>query len=99
MTSLVALLWVIAGKQPESKMDNMSKLSHWQLGERVNGLYMGVPFSGELNAYCRPTHDYKNIIFCVTLDKVIGVFGRDRTTVEVWTNHMNAENTLQLEAA
>ena len=80
-------------------MDNMSKLSHWQLGERVRGLYMGVPFSGELNAYCRPTHDYKNMIFCVTLDKVIGVFGRDRTTVEVWTNHMSLENTLELEAA
>jgi hypothetical protein len=82
-----------------NKMDNMNKLSHWQLGERVRGLYMGVPFSGELNAYCRPTHDYKNMIFCVTLDKVIGVFGRDRTTVEVWTNHMSLENTLELEAA
>ena len=80
-------------------MDNLNKLSHWKRGERVRGLYMGVPFSGELNAYCRPTHDYKNVIFCVTLDEVIGVFGRDRTTVEVWTNHMDSENTLELEAS
>ncbi len=77
-------------------MDNMSALSHYKVGERVFGLYMGVPFSGELNAYCRPTHDYKNMIFCVTLDNVIGVFGKDRTTIEVWTNHMNHENTIAL---
>ena len=77
-------------------MDYMSKLSHWKLGERVIGRYMGVEFAGELNAHSRPTHDYKNMIFCVTLDKIIGVFGKDRTTVEVWTNHMNAENTISI---
>lgn len=78
-------------------MDNMSALSHWKLGERVRGVYMGVPFTGELNAYTRPTHDYRNVIFCVTLDEVIGVFGKDRTTVEVWSNHTDAENYIAPE--
>lgn len=72
----------------------MNKLSHWIVGERVDGLYMGVPYSGALNAYCRPTPDYKNVIYCVTLDAVMSVFGRDRTLLEIWTNHLDANNTI-----
>lgn len=81
----------------QSQLDPFSPLSHWVLGERVQGQYMGIPFTGELNAYCRPTHDYKNVIFCVTLDKIIGVFGKDRTTIEIWTNHTDAENFIECE--
>lgn len=73
-------------------MDNMNKLSHWMPGEHVNGVYCGVPFAGKLTAYTRPTPDYKNVIFDVLLDAPITVFGMQKASVEVLSNH--ATNTI-----
>jgi hypothetical protein len=70
-------------------MDNLNPLSHWQAGERVKGIYCGIPFSGSLLANTRPTYDYKNVIFCVLLDEITSIFGKDRTTIEIWTNDKN----------
>ena len=65
----------------------MDKLSHWIVGESVTGVYCGVQFSGTLTAYCRPTPDYKRVIFDVLLDSPITVFGQTRNSVEVWSEH------------
>jgi len=74
-------------------MNGMDALSHWVVGEAVKGTYCGVAFAGKLDAYCRPTADYKNVIFSVLLDNEIIVYGETRTSIEVWTNH--PANTIQ----
>ena len=59
------------------------------------GVYCGKSFTGQLVASrCRPTPDYKNMIFTVELDQAIEVFGEQRNRVEIWTND---SNTLYLE--
>lgn len=72
----------------------MNELSHWKEGDRVYGLYMGVGYKGALNCDCRPTVDYNHVIYSVTLDKEIRVFGHDRTRLEIWTNHLDDNNTI-----
>ncbi len=67
-------------------MDQLNPLSHWKLGEAVTGTYCGVAFAGTLDAYTRPTPDYKNVIYSVQLDQPIVVFGQTRKSVEVWSN-------------
>lgn len=63
-------------------------------GQNVIGVYCGKHFTGKINENSRPTPDYKNMIFCITLDFPITVYGQERTKIEVWTND---SNTLYIE--
>ena len=66
----------------------LTSKSQWHQGDKVDGLYCGVEFSGIINGNTRPTPDYKNVIFCVTLDNPIEVYGHLNSTIEVWTNNL-----------
>lgn len=60
--------------------------SHWIPGEKVSGVYCGQEFTGKLNAYTRPTYDYRNTIFSIALDNEITVYGMKRTSIEIESN-------------
>jgi len=60
--------------------------STFQQGQSVIGMYCDVPYQGKINNDTRPTPDGKNIIFGVTLDNPILVFGQQRTRISVWSN-------------
>ena len=62
------------------------KTKEWFKGQKCYGTYCGKSFSGTLNDNCRPTPDFKNIIFGVTLDEEIEVFGNKKTRLEIETN-------------
>lgn len=60
--------------------------STWKQGEKVTGVYCGIPFVGAINSNTRPTPDYRHVTFAVTLDAPIVVFGKVRERIEVSTN-------------
>lgn len=62
---------------------------YWRTGDRVSGVYCDVAFTGRLMDSSRPTPDYKNILFVVSLDQPIRVFGNDRDVIEIQTNSSN----------
>lgn len=64
----------------------MNAQSNWKQGQQVVGTYCGQTYSGKINEATRPTPDYNNMIFCVTLDEPITVFGEKRERIEIWTN-------------
>lgn len=68
--------------------------STFNQGQDVIGIYCGKHFTGKLNEFCRPTPDYENMIFAITLDYPIEVYGEKREAIEIWTND---SNTLYLD--
>jgi hypothetical protein len=64
----------------------MNANSTWKQNQSVSGLYCGQTYQGKINNNTRPTPDYRNVIFSITLDAPITVFGATRETIEVWTN-------------
>ena len=68
-------------------IERLHAKSCWKTGQVVYGEYCGVEFTGRLTDECRPTPDYRNVIFVAELDEPITIFGNETTTVEVWTNH------------
>ena len=58
-------------------------------GQAVSGVYCNVPFTGKLNQFCRPTPDYRNMIYSITLDTPIMVYGQERTEIEFSTQQMH----------
>jgi hypothetical protein len=61
----------------------MTADSYWNQGQRVKGFYCGKGFSGVINENTRPTPDGKNVIFGVTLDSPIEIFGQIRERIEI----------------
>lgn len=59
----------------------------WKQGQRCYGVYHGIEFTGCINEDTRPTVDYRNTQFCVTLDNPFTLYGNERTTVCIVTNH------------
>lgn len=60
-------------------------------GQECIGVYMGKAFEGKLRgSRCRPSPDFKNMIFVVDLDYPINVYGESREVVEIWTNDSNS---------
>lgn len=66
----------------------------WEQGQQVTGIYFGQPYSVKINDNTRPTPDGKNIIFGVTLDDPIIVYGATRQRIEVFTNHISDTITI-----
>lgn len=64
----------------------MESSATWNRGDQVVGTYCGVAFQGAINKSTRPTPDYRNVIFGVTLKQPITVYGEERQRIEVWTN-------------
>lgn len=60
--------------------------STWERGQRAIGVYCGKHFDGVINENTRATPDGRNVIFGVTLDNPITIYGKTRNRVEVWTN-------------
>ena len=67
----------------------------WKSGQKCHGTYHDIKFTGVINDNTRPTPDYRNIMFHVTLDEDIVVYGRARTTLCIET-HSN-ENHLFID--
>ena len=77
---------VIAARQrrqptKDTIMHQATAKSTWKSGQKVSGVYMGKSFSGVLSDSTRPTPDYKNVQFVVTLDNPVIVFGTKRDSV------------------
>jgi hypothetical protein len=61
----------------------MTADSYWKQGQKVTGFYCGKAFTGVINNNTRPTPDGRNVIFGVTLDSPIEVFGQMRERIEI----------------
>lgn len=79
-------------------MSNLMELatatSTFKVGQRVIGKYCGRTYTGALNHKTHASVDGRNIIFNITLDESIVVFGTERTTIEIDTTEK--DNTVYL---
>ena len=75
-----------------SESTKATNKSMWKVGDKCHGVYHGIKFTGYINDDTRPTPDYRNVMFNVTLDKPITLYGNKRTTVQIESN--NPENEL-----
>jgi hypothetical protein len=64
----------------------MNAQASWKTGQECSGTYCGHGYHGVITERTRATPDYKNVIFDVRLHYPITVFGKERDTIEVWTN-------------
>jgi len=93
----------VAQELPECDGFELKADSSFKEGMRVKGVYFGQEYRGLINSETRPTPDYKNMQFCVTLDSEIVVFGKTRQLITVITNNENntifaVEETEEFEA-
>ena len=66
--------------------------STWKQNQQVFGRYCDIPYSGKINNDTRPTADGRNVIFGITLDAEITVFGQKRTRISVYSNRSDYGN-------
>jgi len=70
-------------------MERLTVKSSWKIGEPVRGSYYSKLFTGVLNDLTRPTPDYKNMMFCITLTSEFELFGTKRNIGESIYIHTN----------
>jgi hypothetical protein len=61
-------------------------------GQRVTGLYFGLPYWGTVKS-TRPTPDYRNMIYSIALDAPLVVFNTSRDSIEIHTH--STDNTIE----
>jgi hypothetical protein len=71
-----------------SKMRATGK-SQWKQNQAVKGVYCNIEYSGKIDNRTRDTPCGKQLIFGITLDKPIFVYGSERLTLEIQTNEIN----------
>jgi hypothetical protein len=67
--------------------EQLNKKSIWKVGDKVDGVYFGISFTGTLNDNTRPCPGHSRIQFEVDLDKPLTLFGSTRSTICCLSEH------------